>query len=161
MDYDAPTRLRRLPSWRLNQAALPAQRIIADRLATAGARRQHYALLASLDEFGPASQAALGRRTWMDRSDVVAVINELADGGFVERAPDPTDRRRNVITLTRAGTRHLRRLDTLLADAEDELLGPLSVKEREQLMRLLSRIGDHHAAQAGAGGPWRSRAGRP
>ena len=27
-------------------------------------------------------------------------MSELADGGYIERTPDPTDRRRNVITLT-------------------------------------------------------------
>jgi hypothetical protein len=33
----------------------------------------------------PASQAALGRRAAMDRSDVVAALDELADRGLVER----------------------------------------------------------------------------
>ncbi|MFD7659070.1 MarR family winged helix-turn-helix transcriptional regulator [Actinosynnema sp. NPDC059797] len=139
----APRRLRGTPSWLLNQTAVRAQRLVADALGEVGARRYHYSLLAALDEFGPASQADLGRRGGLDRSDVVATLNELADGGFVERAPDPADRRRNVVTLTPSGAAHLRRLDRVLRQAQDELLAPLSAAEREELARMLNVVLGH------------------
>jgi DNA-binding MarR family transcriptional regulator len=82
----------------------------------------------------------------MDRSDVVAALNELAGHGLVERAPDPADRRRNIITITPAGAAHLRRLDSLLDDVQDELLAPLSPAERQQLIHLLTRVLEHHTA---------------
>lgn len=141
-----PARVRAKPSWLLNQAALPANRLVAGALAGVEARRHHYVLLAALDEAGSASQADLSRRTMIDRSDMVATVNELADQGLVERTPDPTDRRRNVVTLTTAGRRQLRRLDTLLTKVQDELLAPLTPAEREELVRLLTRVVDHHAA---------------
>ncbi|WP_323139501.1 MULTISPECIES: MarR family winged helix-turn-helix transcriptional regulator [unclassified Streptomyces] len=65
---------------------------------------QHYRILAALDEFGVAGQTELGRRCSMDRSDVVAAINELAEQGCVERTPDPVDRRRNRVTITTHAT---------------------------------------------------------
>ena len=102
-------------------------------------------LLAAPQEFGPASQATLGRRTAMDRSDVVAVANELVSRGLADRSPDPADRRRNVITITPAGTAYLRRLEKLLAEIQDELLAPLPPADRRQLTRLLTRILEHHA----------------
>ena len=126
--------------------ATHAHRLLTERLATAGARGYHYRLLAALQEFGPASQASLGRRTSMDRSDVVAALNDLADRGQVRRTPDPADHRRNVITITPAGAAHLQRLDGLLAGVQDKLLAPLSPGEREQLTRLLGRLLDHHSA---------------
>ncbi|HET6951722.1 MAG TPA: MarR family transcriptional regulator [Acidimicrobiales bacterium] len=144
-DGSAPARLRALPSWLLNQAALPANRLVSEALAGAGTRRYHYSLLAALDETGPASQAELSRRTTIDRSDMVATINELAAGGLVERTPDPDDRRRNVVTITPAGRRQLGKLDRLIAAAQDELLAPLSPGERRQLVDLLARIVGHHA----------------
>jgi MarR family transcriptional regulator, lower aerobic nicotinate degradation pathway regulator len=144
-DRRTPARLRVLPSWLINQAALVANRLVADELATAGTRRHHVSLLAALDEFGPASQAGLSRRTTIDRSDVVAAINELTHLGLVERAPDATDRRRNVVSITAEGKRRLRKLDRLLAAAQDELLTPLSAGERTELVGLLSRVVDHHA----------------
>jgi DNA-binding MarR family transcriptional regulator len=74
----------------------------------------------------------------------VATINELADQQLVERAPDPADRRRNIITITPAGRRQLRRLDKQLTRIQDELLAALSPDERDQLARLLRRVLDHH-----------------
>jgi MarR family transcriptional regulator, lower aerobic nicotinate degradation pathway regulator len=101
-------------------------------------------LLAALEEFGPASQASLGRRTDMDRSDVVAAINELAVKKLAERAADQNDRRRSIVTITAKGRAHLRRLDNLLADAQDELLAPLSPGERQALVDMLTRLLDYH-----------------
>ena len=90
----APSRLLSKPTWLIGQVSVHAHRLLTEALAGAGARGYHYRLLAALDEFGPASQATLGRRTEMDRSDVVAALNELAAQGFVERTADPDDRRR-------------------------------------------------------------------
>lgn len=137
---DTPARLRSLPSWLINQVAIAANRLTDRALATAGARRYHFAMLAALEEFGPSSQADLGRCTSIDRSDVVAAINALAEQGYVERSPDPTDGRRNIITITTAGTDHLEELSALVAGAQDELLRSWSADERERLVELLTRI---------------------
>jgi DNA-binding MarR family transcriptional regulator len=144
MDNAAPARLVELPSWLMTQTAVHAHRLVADGLAEADARGYHFRLLATLDEFGPASQAELGRRSGVHFSDIVAAINELAAQGCVERAPDPADRRRNVITITPAGRRQLRRLDKRLGEVQDELLEPLSATERADLVRLLSKVLRHH-----------------
>jgi len=133
------------PSWLISEVSRLAHPLLAGKLATAGSRGYHYRLLAALAEFGPASQASLGRHTGMDRSDVAAAVNDLAARGLVRRVPDPADRRRNVISITPAGTAHLRRLDELLTDVQGELLAPLSPAEREQLVRLLNLILEHHA----------------
>jgi DNA-binding MarR family transcriptional regulator len=147
-DGGAPARLRAMPSWLINQAALPANRLVTEGLAGVEMRRYHYSLLAALDESGPASQADLSRGTTIDRSDMVATVNELVQQGLVERAPDPTDRRRNVVSITPAGRRQLRKLDRLLGNVQDELLAPLSADERRQLVDLLTRVVDHHAQTA-------------
>jgi MarR family transcriptional regulator, lower aerobic nicotinate degradation pathway regulator len=144
----APARVRTKASWLLNQAAIPANRLLNEALASVDARRHHYALLAALDEVGAASQAELSRRTTIDRSDMVATVNELADKGLVERSPDAVDRRRNVVTLTTAGRRHLRKLDRLLAKVQDDLLEPLSADERQHLVDLLTRVVDHQTARS-------------
>lgn len=144
-DSAAPGRLTGKPTWLISQISTHAHRLLTERLAAEGARGYHYRLLAALQEFGPASQASLGRRTSMDRSDVAAAVNDLAGHGHVQRTPDPADHRRNVITITPAGTAHLERLDGLLASIQEELLAPLSPGERGQLTRLLGRVLDHHS----------------
>jgi DNA-binding MarR family transcriptional regulator len=76
---------------------------------------------------------------------MVAAVNELVEQGYVERSPNPADRRRNVVTMTPAGRRRLHQLDRLLAEVQDQLLAPLSPKERTCLITLLTRLVDHHA----------------
>lgn len=144
-----PERLTAKPSWLLTQLALHARRLASDGFAEAGARAYHYRILATLHEFGTSSQAELARRGGMDRSDVVAAINELAEQGFVERTPDPDDRRRNLVILTEAGDRQLRRMDRTLDTVQDRLLAPLSTGDRQTLTRLLDRLLTHHMSDEG------------
>ena len=141
----APARLRALPSWLLNQSALAAQRLVAHELGAVGAHRSHYAVLAALAEFGPDSQAALGRRSGIDRSDMVALMSDLVAADLVERRPDEDDRRRNVVTITAAGRRRLRALDAAVERAQEQLVGQLSAGERTQLVALLSRVAERGA----------------
>ena len=144
-DDATPARLRRTPSWLLTHTATHVHRLMAAGFAAADARGYHYALLAALEEFGPSSQVALGRHCGMDRSDVVAMINELASTHLVKRTLDPADRRRNIITITPAGVQQLRRLDGVVAGLQDRLFAPLSGDERKELARLLTRVLDYHA----------------
>ncbi|ONH32528.1 hypothetical protein BL254_21715 [Protofrankia sp. BMG5.30] len=142
-----PTLLRTAPSWLINKTALYSHRIIGEAFAAIGARRFHVGLLASLVEFGPSSQASLGRRCGFDRSDVAEMINELAEAGHVERTQDPSDRRRNIIQITDAGRIHLERLTATLDAAQQELVAPLSADERADLARLLGRVLDYQVGR--------------
>ena len=144
-DDAVPALLREKPTWLISQVSTHAHRLLTERLATAGARGYHFRLLAALEEFGPASQASLGRRTGLDRSDVAAAVNELTGQKLAERAADQTDHRRNVITITAKGSAYLQRLNALLAGSQDELLAPLSTSERQALVGMLTRLLDHHA----------------
>ena len=144
MDEQTPSALTQLPSWLLTQSAAQAQRIVSDTFAAAGARAYHFRLLATLVEFGPASQAALGRRSCIDRSDVVAALNELEADGYVERTPDPDDGRRNIITITTTGRRHYKRLTTVVGKAQDEIFAPLSATDRTRLTTILGKLLTHH-----------------
>lgn len=68
---------------------------------------------------------------------MVATINELAERNQVERAPDLSDRRRNVISLTTAGKWQLRLLEKRLAECQDELLASLAPEERHRITELI------------------------
>jgi MarR family transcriptional regulator, lower aerobic nicotinate degradation pathway regulator len=140
VDYDPPERLRRLPSWLTAEVARKGRRLVNASLARDGARRQHFTVLTSLSQQGPASQAELGRRLSIDRSDLHALLAGLERDGLVGRVRDQQDRRRNVVTLTRAGRSALARLDQLIDAAQDALLQPLSPAERQELTRLLQKI---------------------
>jgi DNA-binding MarR family transcriptional regulator len=118
--------------------------MLIEALDAEDARPYHFRLLASLLEFGSASQVALGRHANLDRSDVVAALDELVDRGFVKRSADPLDRRRNIISITPTGRAHVRKLDKVLMGVQDEFLSPLSPGQRDQLIKLLARVLEHH-----------------
>src|SRR3954469_6218832 len=96
------------PTWLLSRTNLRAQDLLAAAFATEGLRGYHFRLLAALDQYGPSSQADLGRHTGIDRSDVVAALNELVDKGLARRQPDPADGRRNVVSIKKRGKDHAR-----------------------------------------------------
>jgi DNA-binding MarR family transcriptional regulator len=146
-----PAALRQKPGWLIGQTSVHHHRLLTEALGAADARPYHFRLLAALQEFGSASQVEVGRHAGLDRSDVVATVDELVERGLVERSADPIDRRRNIISITRAGRAQFRRLDKVLAGVQDELLSPLSSKQREQLVSLLRRVLEYHTEARSSG----------
>jgi MarR family transcriptional regulator, lower aerobic nicotinate degradation pathway regulator len=140
----APSRIQDRPTWLISRTYARSHALLNDGFAASGTglRGYHYRLLAALEEWGPASQANLGRSTNIDRSDVVTVLNELESRGLVERTVDPTNRRRNIVSVTRAGSKQLRALDTLIDQVQQRVLAPLSDNERRQLTKLLRKLAD-------------------
>jgi DNA-binding MarR family transcriptional regulator len=127
-------------AWLVGRAALQAQRLIQERLAGRDLRKQHYGVLASLADLGPASQGPLADRLHFDRSDLVSILDDLEGLGHVVRTPDATDRRRKIVQITPSGITTLESLDELVFAADDELLADLSQDERATLAALLARI---------------------
>ena len=136
----ALARVAARPTWLLSRANARSQGLLADAFRAERVRGYHVRLLAALDQYGPASQADLGRRTGIDRSDVVATLNELVGRGLARRKPDLSDRRRNVVTLTKRGADVLERLDAVLDDVQNTVLAPLTIGERETFVRLLTKL---------------------
>lgn len=142
---ETPERIKAQLSRLVGLTAAQTARAAADALRAIGAHKDHFVVLAALTEFGPASQSELAGRARVYKSDLVAVLNELADGGWIRRTPDPADKRRNVITITDSGVRRLAELDQVLAGVNAHITAPLTVEERDQLFALLNRVNTHLA----------------
>ena len=138
--HAAPARLRALPSYAITLAAARAGRLAADRVSKLGVSKAAYGMLAVIAEFGPSSQADLGRRLGMDRRSVSEETIGLEQGGLVSRGPDPADPRRNRLEITAAGRTVLAQLDRSFRAMQDELFGSLSPADRAELDRLLALI---------------------
>lgn len=143
-EYDPPEQITRLPSWLTGQLAAIATGLIAEAIAADGLRRPHFLVLSALAERGAASQAALGRRLLVDRSEMHALLRDLEQRGYVARVRDERDRRRMLVDLTPAGARALKHLESQVQAAQEALLAPLSAADRRQLQRLLTRLVEHH-----------------
>ncbi|MTD12655.1 MarR family transcriptional regulator [Nakamurella sp. YIM 132087] len=137
---EAPARTRDLPSFLLTRNALTARQLLAARLDARSMRHAHFSTLAAIDEFGPLSQAELGRRIGLDRSDVTAVIADLEARGLLDRSPDPADRRRNLVLVNARGRTELETLEQIVQQVQDDFLAPLAPDERTQLHRLLRKL---------------------
>jgi DNA-binding MarR family transcriptional regulator len=128
------------PTWLLSRAQARSQRILRDAFEAEGVRGYDFRVLAAIEQHGPSSQADIGRTTGIDRSDVVATLDDLVHRGWARRDPDPADRRRNVVSLTKSGRTALERLDRVLGQVQDEVLRPLTATERTTLVRLLKKL---------------------
>jgi DNA-binding MarR family transcriptional regulator len=140
-----PARLRELASWQTGKVATLGARLFARHMPL-GARAD-YAVLAALEEYGPLSQAGIGRRLGLDRNDVNGILNRLQDRRQVERQADPADRRRNLVTLTSAGQQYLDELQRYADTVQDELLAGLGPAEQRQLQALLAKLLGAHQPQ--------------
>ncbi|MFL6115298.1 MAG: MarR family winged helix-turn-helix transcriptional regulator [Catenulispora sp.] len=143
----APARLRALTSWQAHKVSLIGARMTARHMPLKA--RSDFAVLASLEEYGPLSQAELGRRLGLDRNDVSGIVARLEAAGHLDRQSDPDDRRRNLVTLTPDGAHHLEVIQQNADKAQAELLAGLDPNERRQLHDLLAKaLKAHHPQPA-------------
>lgn len=99
-----------------------------------------YQVLVAITTEEPSSQLALAHRLGIDKTQMTYVIDALEAGGFVERRPDPTDRRIRQVHPTDAGRSLLTSARVALGDVEGVLMRDLSPDEQTQLRRLLARV---------------------
>jgi MarR family transcriptional regulator, lower aerobic nicotinate degradation pathway regulator len=110
------------------------------KLEPTGVNPQHYAVLSLLAEGTCTSQATIADALAWDRSQLVGLLDELEDHGYVERRRDPEDRRRHLVSMTASGEQALDRLRAAAKEAELEFLAPLDEEERQVLHGLLLRL---------------------
>ena len=91
-----------------------------------GLHPYHHAILLVLAEGSRETQGSIADALGYDRGQLVGLLDELEERGFVERRRDPSDRRRHLVRLTPDGTRTLRRLRVLAGEIYDDFLTPLS-----------------------------------
>ena len=104
-----------------------------------GMQMRHLVALAYVRDHDCCPQQELADAFCMDANNVVLLLNELEDLGYVARLRDPADRRRHLVSLTPAGATALKRSERAQGAIEDEVLHTLEPDERQTLRLLLSR----------------------
>ena len=89
---------------------------------------------------GAASQRQLAEQMRIEPPTLVRHLDKLVQEGFVERRPDPTDRRVVRVVVTPAGSARLDELHTVVRALDDELRGILTKRDVEVLSRALPRV---------------------
>lgn len=98
-----------------------------------------FGLLALVEANPGVSQSRLAQAIGLDRSTMVAVLDQLEARRLVERRAGP-DRRTNGLWLTRAGKRLVAQLKRRIAAHEARIAARLSARERATLFELLRRL---------------------
>jgi DNA-binding MarR family transcriptional regulator len=86
------------------------------------------------------TQARLAELTDTDPMTLVRVIDRMEKDGWLERRPDPTDRRAYRLHLKRAADPVLAEIHRIGDKARGEALAGLSQEDRARLLELLERI---------------------
>jgi DNA-binding MarR family transcriptional regulator len=115
---------------RLVQAAGPV-------MAQYGIDGRELAVLTVLAADYPLSQHEAAGRLGVDRTTMVALVDELEAKGLVERHRSTEDRRKNVVQLTDAGEYCLEGAGRARDEVEREFLAPLGDKLGQQFLRAL------------------------
>ena len=138
----SPARLQGRATWLVSRAHARAFGLLNAGFEAHGdgLRGYHYRLLAALEEWGPASQAEVGRSTGIDRSDVTAVLTDLEARGLVVRSVDPANKRRKIVTITERGAARLLELDEVVDGVQREFLAPLTAAQRRQFLDLVALL---------------------
>ena len=103
-----------------------------------GMRLKAYVTLSNLRE-GPRGQQDLCVSMHLDPNNCVLMLNDLEDLGYVMRTRDPADRRRHIVKMTPAGHKAMLAAERAMESLEDDVLGALSIEERELLREMLGR----------------------
>lgn len=119
------------------------QRILAE--ADAGITVDQWVILQQLDQQDGRSQLELARATFKDAPTVTRIIDLLSQKKLVERTPDPEDRRRFRICLTRAGREKIRTVLPLVINFRQAAWAGLSDDQIDQLVATLNIIFDNLA----------------
>ncbi|OAN36252.1 MarR family winged helix-turn-helix transcriptional regulator [Mycolicibacterium iranicum] len=109
-------------------------------LARHGLTMWGYAVLSTLDRGAFRTQAALAEAINADKTRIIRTLDELQDDGYIERYPDPDDRRVRLLAITEKGRRVKDAVQAEIQRGEERWLGELSPEERTVFLRTLRRL---------------------
>ncbi|OII60900.1 MarR family transcriptional regulator [Streptomyces sp. CC53] len=98
------------------------------------------AVLALLDRYGEMRMSRLAELLGIDMSVTSRHVAHVVERGWIERSPDPGDRRSRILRLTAAGRAVLEGLGRRAADLFAERLADWTDEDLGALVTLLSRL---------------------
>ena len=99
-----------------------------------------YVVLTALDESPVRTQAALAEAIGADKTRIIPTLDELQTKGYIERHPDPDDRRVRLLAITEPGRKVKDKVQVSIQRGEERWLGALSAQERRVLLRALQEM---------------------
>jgi len=88
----------------------------------------------------PANLSTLNERMVTKMSNTTRLVDKLITKGYVDRIICPSNRRKIEINITDSGKKVLKKMDTAMNKAENEILQNVSNKELEQLNKIFNKF---------------------
>lgn len=83
---------------------------------------------------GPVRQTALAERLGVEAMTLSGLVDRLEAKGFVERQPDPADRRAKLVTLTEAGATVVTKIEPIAAAIRSEAAHGIDPDDWQRLL---------------------------
>jgi DNA-binding MarR family transcriptional regulator len=141
LGFDVPAILRECYCLEISKVCARAADITRSKLAPLKIVSRDYVAMALLAPTGePATQSILVKQMGISPNLVLAMIDNLDSLGYTKRVQNPQNRRENLVLLTKRGRDVYEQAALLVREAEEELLAPLSLEEREQCRALTRKL---------------------
>ena len=137
---EAVSDLEDLVGYNLKRAYLTVQTDFRAALGEDGLSPRHFSALALVVGFPHITQSALARKLGIERSGLVAIVDDLERSAYLGRAPVPGDRRVQALVPTAAGEAAYGEALRKVRAHEACLLGDMTEEEQATLIRLLRQI---------------------
>jgi MarR family transcriptional regulator, transcriptional regulator for hemolysin len=108
-----------------------------------GVSRAQWTVLVRLDRCEGLKQSELAEILELQPISLTRLLDRLAENGFIERRPDPKDRRANRLYLTPAARPLLDKLAKLSAEIMDQVLDGFDAAANERLLKALTSMKDN------------------
>ena len=99
-----------------------------------------YVVLNALDRSPVRTQTALAEAIGADKTRIIGTLDELQQRGYIERRPDPDDRRVRLLEITPAGRAVKNAVQSDIQRGEERWLAELTGEERNVFLRVLERL---------------------
>ena len=99
-----------------------------------------YIVLLALDQSPVRTQAALADAIGADKTRIIAVLDELQEQGYIERQPDPDDRRVRLLEITDKGGAVKDATQAEIQRGEERWLQTVSADDRRVFLRVLRQL---------------------
>ncbi len=116
------------------------KRAVMDRVAAWKLTPQQFWMLVAIHESPGISGVEIAARTRADPPDVSRALSALSDRGLVQVEPDPGDRRRTRVSLTRSGERMARDVVPVARTLREAIVAGMSRDEIASLCDGLQRV---------------------
>jgi DNA-binding MarR family transcriptional regulator len=114
-------------------------------LAAHGLSMWGYIVLSALDRSPIRTQAALAQAIGADKTRIIPTLDELQQQGYIERVPDPDDRRVRLLEITESGRSIKNTVQLAIQRGEEHWLGRLSANDRDAFLRALQQLSGRSA----------------